>query len=411
MVPLRITGGRVLLPGSGLAETDLLLEAGRIAAIGTGGPARELDATGLLVLPGIVDLHGDAFERQLQPRPGISFPVPLAIADTEAQLLANGVTTAFHGVTLSWEPGLRGVEAWRAFLDALDDARHRQVCDMRVHLRWEAFNLDALDEALAGIVGGRVGLLAFNDHTPGIRRKLDEPGGIAFSKRAGITQAAFRALAEQASARAAKVADATDRIADAARAAGLPMASHDDDSVATRLRFRALGAGICEFPMAEEVGVAARAAGDFVVMGAPNVVRGGSHIGWASAARLAESGICNVLASDYFYPALLQAPFILAARGKLDFAPAWALVAANPAAAARLADRGRIAPGLRADLLLVDAAGPLPRPVATIVGGSVAWLSAAGWRRLGSTCPAETRAIASDSFSSAPSCSSRARRR
>ena len=97
-----------------------------------------------------------------------------------------------------------------------------------------------------------------------------------------------------------------DRITAAARAAGLPMASHDDDSIATREQYRERGARICEFPMAEAVGRAAADAGDFVAMGCPNVVRGGSHLGWASAARLVEAGICSVLTSDYYYPAMMR---------------------------------------------------------------------------------------------------------
>jgi len=386
---LRVIGGRVLLPGSGFVATDLIIADGRISGIGASRCAPEFDASGLLVLPGIIDLHGDAFERQLQPRPGINFNASLALADTEAQLLANGITTAYHGLTLSWEPGLRGLAAWRAFLAALEDLRFRQTCDMRIHLRWEAFNLEALDEAMADIEAGKVGLLAFNDHTPGILQKLDQPGGHTYGKRAGVPHAAFKALAEQAASRAAEVEAGLMRIAAAARKVHLPMASHDDDTPAARARFRALGAGICEFPMAEEVGLAARAAGDFVVMGAPNVVRGGSHIGWASATELVESGICNILASDYFYAALLQAPFILAARGSLDLASAWALVSTNPAAAAGLTDRGRIAPGLRADLLVVDPSPPQPRSIATFAGGRVAWLSAAGWDRLRSAVATE----------------------
>ena len=152
---LSITGGKCLLPG-GFADVDLGIADGVIAA--PAARARRLDAIGLLVLPGIVDLHGDAFERQIQPRPGVSFPVPLALADTEAQLVANGITTAFHGITLSWEPGLRSAQTWTAILDALDAARPRSRCDMRVHLRWEAFNLDALGLALDAIGAGRVHL-------------------------------------------------------------------------------------------------------------------------------------------------------------------------------------------------------------------------------------------------------------
>lgn len=380
MRPLRIAGGRVLAGGD-LVEGDVDLADGRIGADGA-ADARVFDARGLLVLPAIVDIHGDAFERQFQPRPGVAFPTDLALADTERQLLANGIATAFHGVTLSWEPGLRSADAWRAMLDGL--AAGTWTCDMRVHLRWEAFNLDALEMAMGDIAAGRVHLLAFNDHTPSILKKLgDATAAAKYSDRAGMKLDAFRALAERVGARAAEVPAAQARIAAAARAAGLPMASHDDDAVATREAFRAEGARICEFPMAEAVGQAARAAGDHVVMGSPNVVRGGSHLGWASAGQLAEAGICSVLSSDYFYPCLLRAPFILAGRGVLDLARAWALVSANPAEAAGLADRGRIAPGLRGDLVVVDASGPAPELVATIVQGVPSYLAPQAWARLG----------------------------
>jgi len=402
---MRITGGRVLLP-EGEQTTDVLLADGRIAAMGNdaasgdaasgdaasgdargwdaqGGAARggrTFDARGLLVLPGIVDIHGDAFERQLQPRPGVDFPPDLALADTEAQLLSNGITTAFHGITLSWEPGLRSPDAWRALVGAL---RARPwTCDMRVHLRWEAYNLDALELALADISAGHVHLVAFNDHTPSILKKIADPvAGAKYSDRAGMKLEAFRDLAERIGARVDAVPAARARIAEAARRAGTPLASHDDATIAERTAFRELGARICEFPIAEAVGEAARAAGDWVVMGSPNVVRGGSHIGWASAARLVEAGICNVLSSDYYYPAMLRAALILAGRGVLDLAQAWALVSTNPARATGLSDRGMISPGMRADLLVVDA--NIPQVVATIAGGRVAFLTQPGAQRLG----------------------------
>jgi alpha-D-ribose 1-methylphosphonate 5-triphosphate diphosphatase len=374
---MQITGGTVLLGADGLQQTDLALNNGLIAFGAGNGP--RFDASGLLVLPGIVDLHGDAFERQLQPRPGVDFPPDLALRDTESQLLANGITTAFHGVTLSWEPGLRSLTAWRALLDALDAGTW--TCDMRVHLRWEAYNLDALETALSDIATGRVHLLAFNDHTPAIRRKLQDPvEGAKYSGRAGMKMEAFREMADEVAARAEAVPAALDQIAAAASAAGLPMASHDDESIPMRNRFRGLGARICEFPMAEDVAAAAAGAGDFVAMGCPNVVRGGSHLGWASAARLAEAGICRVLTSDYYYPAMMRAAFILAQRGTLDLPRAWALISENPAQAGGLTDRGTIAPGKRADLVIVD---PITnRVVATIVRGQVAFLTSAGGERL-----------------------------
>ena len=340
MTQIRITGGQVLLGADGLVSTDLSLSDGHIDAIGTvGRNGLGLDASGLLVLPGIVDIHGDAFERQVQPRPGVDFPMGLALRDTERQLLANGITTAFHGVTLSWEPGLRSLNSWKAMLAALE--AESWTCDMRVHLRWEAYNLDALDTALADIEAGRVHLLAFNDHTPAILKKLRDPvEGAKYSGRAGMKMEAFQAFTDRIAARADEVPAALERIATAARAAGMPMASHDDDTLAVRARYRALGARVCEFPVAEDVGRDARAMGEHVVMGCPNVVRGGSHLNWASAAVMAEAGVCDVLASDYYYPAMARAAFVLADRGVFDIASAWALIAANPADAGGLTDRG-----------------------------------------------------------------------
>jgi alpha-D-ribose 1-methylphosphonate 5-triphosphate diphosphatase len=344
--------------------------------------ARCFDASGLLVLPGIVDIHGDAQERQLQPRPGIGIPMPLALRDSEAQLLAAGITTAFLGVTLSWEPGLRSLPAWRALLDALDEARPHLAADLRVHLRFEVDNLEAMPDALADIAAGRVHLLAFNDHTPSILKKLkDDVQAAKFAGRAGVDVATLRQLADAVAARRPDMPEARRELAEAASAAGLPMASHDDASTQDRETFRALGAGICEFPMAEDVAAAARAAGEAVVMGAPNVVRGGSHIGWAHAAPLAERGLVTVLASDYVWPAMMEAAFVLEGRGMLDLAAAWALISANPAEATGLTDRGTLADGRRGDVVVVDAARRAP--VATFCAGRLAWVSAAGSARLG----------------------------
>ena len=371
-----ISGGQVLRDGA-LRTEDLELDHG-VFGEAQGSPKR-FDAGDLLVLPGIVDIHGDAFERQMQPRPNVAFDPVFALAETERQLLGCGITTAFHSATLSWEPGLRGIEAWRALLAALES--RKWTCDMRVHLRWEAFNLEALDEVIGDIEQGRVHLLAFNDHTAAILRKMADPfEGAKYAGRAGMKAAPFHELALKVASRSAEVPAAIERLAALCRARGIPMASHDDETIAMRQEFSARGANICEFPVTDEVGRYARAQGDAIVMGSPNVVRGGSHLGWTSAADLAERGICSVLTSDYFYPCLLAAPFVLADRGKLSLAQAWTLVSANPAAASGLSDRGTIAPGQRADLVLVD---PATRdPVATFVAGRPAFLSAAGAARL-----------------------------
>jgi len=383
--PFRIVNGRVLAPDGDLVTADISVEGGRIGAVGGGGGRGPvLDAMGALVLPGLVDLHGDAFERQMMPRPGVQFAIDLALLDSDRQLVANGITTAFHAITCSWEPGLRCRDNASALIDSIRRLRPRLACDTRVHLRHEAFNLEAVDDLLGWIAAGTVDLVAFNDHTPGIARHLATPQKLAkFAERAGMGIQDFAALLERIASRDGEVADATRRIAAAAVAAGVVMASHDDPSPETRDGFHGLGARLCEFPFSLETAERARALGDVVLMGAPNVVRGGSHINLVSAAALVAARICSVLTSDYYYPALLQAPFRLARDGVMPFGEAWALVSRNPARAVGLVDRGQIAPGQRADLVLVDAAETPARPVATLVGGRVVHaagrLSAAGF--------------------------------
>ena len=374
-----IEGGKTLR-GTELLADDLFMADGIITE-NPARAARRFDASDLLVLPGLVDIHGDAHERQFQPRPGIGFPAALALRDSAAQLISCGITTAYLGVTLSWEPGLRSLDAWRGMKAALRDMKGSTATDLRVHLRFEADNLDALDDALADISSGDVHLLGFNDHTPSIVKKLDHPIEVAkYAGRAGMKADAFTALAKSIYARRDEVPAARTRLAEAAANADIPMLSHDDDSIERRALFRAHGARICEFPITEEVAADARAAGEAVVMGAPNVVRGGSHLGWASAAPLAERGLVNVLASDYFWPAMLEAAFIMAGRGVLDLPRAWALVSANPAEASGLHDRGRLEAGLRGDVVVVDEVRRAP--VAVFAAGRLAWMAAEAAGRL-----------------------------
>jgi alpha-D-ribose 1-methylphosphonate 5-triphosphate diphosphatase len=173
------------------------------------------------------------------------------------------------------------------------------------------------------------------------------------------------------------------RACDIARSIGLPIASHDDGTPEVRAFWRSLGATICEFPRSRETAASAAAQGDTVVMGAPNVARGGSHLGLPAAEARVRDSLANVLASDYHYPSLRRAAACLAARRATDIAASWALVSTNPAAAAGLADRGRIAVGLRADLVLLDPSGPSGAEiVATMVRGRIVWLSPSGVPRL-----------------------------
>ncbi len=376
---LRVEGGLCLTP-DGWTDHPLRIEHGELA--GPGG-SRELsprlDARGLLVLPGIVDIHGDAFERLIAPRPAAPFDPAFAFLDADRQLAANGVTTAFHAPTWSWEGGTRGAEATLAAIEAVEALRPHFAVDARIHLRHEVFNLDAEATILEWIAAGRIDCLAFNDHMTGTIKERHRPEKMrGMIERSRLDEDAFHSMVDGVHARAEEVPGSVERLAAAGREAGLPMLSHDDMTPEGRAGFRSLGVRVAEFPVNEATAMAAAAAGDPIVFGAPNVVRGGSHTGCPSAAEMAGRGWCTALASDYVWPSLAFAPFLLEARGVLDLAASWRLVSAGPADALGLTDRGAIAEGLRADLVLVaPRAGLPPRIVATIANGRIAHLAEA----------------------------------
>ncbi|WP_398479419.1 alpha-D-ribose 1-methylphosphonate 5-triphosphate diphosphatase [Tardiphaga sp.] len=392
MTEIYIEGGRTLL-GQEIGETSLTISGSSIADIaGTAQGALGLDARGLLVMPGIVDIHGDAFERQLMPRPGVDFPVDVALIDSDKQAITNGITTVFHGTTWSWEPGLRGAENARGLLSAIETLRPHLAADTRFHLRQETFNLDAEDEIIGWIKDRRIDLLAFNDHMdltgitkPAKRAKMVE--------RTGLSSQAFDELVTRVLSRADQVPASIARLAEAANAAGIATLSHDDNSPAMRAGFRDLGVRIAEFPINEETAIASAEAGDFIIYGAPNVVRGGSHTGWTKASDMIAKGLCSVLASDYYYPAQLLAAFRLVHDGILALPQAWSLVSSAPAQAAGLTDRGDIATGRRADILLIDDSVALrPRIVAVIANGKLVHLADA--QRLRPATPLRQKAVA-----------------
>jgi alpha-D-ribose 1-methylphosphonate 5-triphosphate diphosphatase len=372
-----LVGGHTLLPHGLETEAVVQVEDGVIAAVGseTGG-APVVDAKGLYVLPGIIDLHGDAFERQLMPRPGVHFDMQLALAETDRQLLANGISTAYHGVTYSWEPGLRGRDAMLQMLTALESAKPHLVCDTKLHLRQESYNLDGEAEILTWLSQGKIDLLAFNDHLPEILRKLTQADdAMNIMQRTGLTAPDLQALATRCAARQDEVQGSTRRLAAAAVAAGVAQASHDDPSPEVRQWYQGLGCGISEFPKTKPTAVLARTLGNHVVFGSPNVVRGGSHQKNAvAAAHMVAEELCTVLTSDYYYPAMLPAAFRLANEGLCSFGQAWAMISSNPADAAKLTDRGRLQVGLRADITVVKATpGRSAHAVTTLINGRVAY--------------------------------------
>ena len=172
---IRFEGARVILRDE-VVETDVTVAAGKIVAVGTAAPAdQQIDARGLTLAPALIDVHGDAFERQVMPRPKVFFPLHAALLETDRQLAGNGIATAYHALTLSWEPGLRSVQQGVAFVEALSHLRSRMSVENRIQLRWETFAFEAVELIEKVLAGDLTPSLAFNDHTSMMIRAFDVP--------------------------------------------------------------------------------------------------------------------------------------------------------------------------------------------------------------------------------------------
>lgn len=398
MEPYVIEGARVILP-HGVEEVCVRVEDGRISGLDSPRDGvRVIDGRGKILAPALVDIHGDAFERQLMPRPGVDFPLHAALLETDRQLAANGIATAYHALTLSWEPGLRSVAMGQAVFEGLLALAPRLTVENRLQLRWETFCFEAMPLIERALTGPLLPSIAFNDHTsmavlhpatalqdrpfdhdPAFRVVDMTSAGFAAkmadrAKRSGLSQSDYVALIQSIWQRRPQVPAVMDQVAALGRAAAAPMLSHDDSQAQTRRYYHGLGAKISEFPMNIAAAQTARELGDWIIFGAPNAARGGSHLGSPGAGDMIERGLCDILASDYFYPAMLTAMARLLSQGRGTIAQLWPLISTNPARALGLIDRGQIDLGKRADLVLLDwPEGEAPAARLTLVAGRPAY--------------------------------------
>lgn len=375
--PLRLTGARVLMDGA-LRDHPLTVAEGLI----TDGPGREIDLSGYLVLPGVIDLHGDGFERHLSPRPTAPFDKRKALGSAAAELAVNGITTAWLAQSWSWEGGFRSGAATEALLQAVDAARPALLPDVRVQIRLETHVIDEHPAVLQAVMAHGIDYVVFNNHLPeAVELAEGRPDRFAsWAAQTRRTADEMLAIVHAAQAQEPDVPAALAALAAEFAGRGVRMGSHDDATADSRAFFRGLGADIAEFPTTVAAARAAREAGEPVLMGAPNVVRGGSQTGNIAAADLIAEGLVDALMSDYYYPALPQSAWALVDAGLCDLPAAWAMISDTPARIMGLADRGRIAPGLRADLAVIDPA--THRVEMTLARGRVAHLSGELARRL-----------------------------
>jgi alpha-D-ribose 1-methylphosphonate 5-triphosphate diphosphatase len=360
MIPETIlTNALLVLPEEVLPGT-LVIRGGRIADIQPGRShapgARDLEGDHLI--PGIVDVHTDNLERQVAPRASARWPSRSAMLAHDSQTASAGVTTVLDALCL----GDLGFDAGRTqtFLDGVRDLDALAGTGLLksehfLHLRCElpAADMPELVEPVAD--HPRVRMVSLMDHSPGVGQYRDIPR----YKQMRIRQ--MQLSPEQVDQRIAELLEQRGRLRERQRAwlldrvrhRDLPLASHDDATEAEVARNAADGIRISEFPVSMEAAQAAKKLGVEVIAGAPNIVRGGSHSGNVAAAELVRAGAVDVLASDYVPPAMVEAAFISAAAGDTTLPRAIGMITDRAARMVGLADRGRLAPGLRADLVQV----------------------------------------------------------
>ncbi|RAI42236.1 alpha-D-ribose 1-methylphosphonate 5-triphosphate diphosphatase [Rhodoplanes roseus] len=360
--------GDILLTNARLVLADHVIEHGWVAAvdgriveIGEGGaPGRGEDCGGELVLPGLIELHTDHIEAHYMPRPSVTWPPAAAVIAYDGQIATSGITTVLDSLRIWREEGVEEVDGEAATLaraiGAARDAGLLRV-DHFLHLRCEVPMPHAVAEAEELIHRPDVRLLSLMDHTPGQRQFRDEEKLRTYyrGKKTGLSDAALDALfARRVELQAAHAQSNYRALVALARERDVPLASHDDttlqhveDAVRDEI-------AIAEFPTTPEAAEALHAAGVRVLMGAPNLVRGGSHSGNVATSDLAHAGFLDILSSDYVPSSLLFAVMRLPeVVPSIDLPAAVRTATLTPAEAVGLSDRGEIAVGKRADLIRV----------------------------------------------------------
>lgn len=352
------------------------VEDGRIADVSHGNSATPdaIDCGGDYLIPGLVELHTDNMEKHMMPRPGVEWPMLSAMLIHDAQVAAAGITTVFDSIRIG-EVEAKATKplSIAAIIQAIRQGMEAGLmrADHLLHLRCEIAADDVIDELTPLLDEPLLKLLSIMDHTPGQRQWTNvDKFRIYMQKNAHWDEAKLQSVIEELTALQQRNSVPHRRaIVGFARERGIAVASHDDTTVEHVDEAVADGVSISEFPTTAEAARAARAHGIGIMMGAPNVVRGGSHSGNVAAAELARLGLLDALSSDYVPASLLYAAFLLRDQAGWSLPEAVATVTKNPARMAKLDDRGEIAPGLRADLVRVRETEHIPHPVMVWVGG------------------------------------------
>lgn len=357
MTKLYLTGARVVLADTVLDDGAVLIEDGIIAAINpeSAAGAKTFNLAGKTLIPGMIDLHCDALEKEVEPRPNVHFPLDFACAQADKRNAAAGVTTVFHALSFANEElGVRNNEFAAQVAKAVHAWNPHGLVDNRVHCRYEVTDPTAPEILLKLLANNEMHLLSVMDHSPGQGQFKDMSAFRDFLARTyKKSEQELDVLMEKKLAQGEGAMGRIRLLVEAARARGVHVASHDDDTSEKVEMLHDLGVAISEFPINLESALAAQARGMSTVFGAPNILRGKSQSGAMRALDAVIAGVADCLCADYHPATLIVAVFRLPELANITLADAVRMVSANPARAAGLTDRGEIAVGKRADLVSV----------------------------------------------------------
>ena len=371
MTATLITNARVVLPAEVLRGSVLIRE-GTIAELQPGRSSlpSALDFEGDYLLPGLIELHTDNLEKHLEPRPGVRWPGISALLTHDAQIASAGITTVLDAMGIGDfdERSIRA-QGLQAAVEALVHARADGVLrtEHLLHMRCELACDNTLEVVAPFLDDPTVRLVSLMDHTPGQRQWMDIEKFRVYTQRNQRWSDEYlgQVVRERQKMQERNAARNRQGVLELCRRKGIPLASHDDTTLEHILEAIEAGIVISEFPTTVLAALSARERGLGVVMGAPNLVRGGSHSGNVSALTLARDDLVDCLSSDYVPHSLLHGAFLLQDQAGWALPKAVAAVSANPARLVGLADRGEIVVGKRADLVRVRQTQGVPVPLAT----------------------------------------------
>jgi len=365
--PFVLSNARLMLEDRVIERGWLAVDDGRITDLGEGPLARsDADLDGDILIPGLIELHTDHLEPHVTPRPSVEWDARAAVMSYDAQIAASGITTVFDSLRLGWdERKSASANASHRLGAIINEAQGRGLLrsEHRTHLRCEICTADVVSSLATYLARMPAHLISLMDHTPGERQFRDiEKLMIYYRGKTAWTEEELQAYMAQRIDLFRQYSVPNRRALVAlAKEHGVPMASHDDTTLAHVEESIADGVVIAEFPTTQEAASASHAAGVAVLMGAPNLVRGGSHSGNVSAELLARDGVLDILSSDYVPASLIHAAFLMPKLVPGTTLPqALATITSKPAHAVGLDDRGKLEKGRRADLVRVHLSDGMP---------------------------------------------------